>query len=177
MADRIAILILCFFYLSMSPSIVVFSQFSIKRPNVGSCPLSGPGSINSTLSTAVSLALVPSDATNQGPDVTIVRTYPVCIAAGLSRDTINSVSLLVEYICLDDICNLFSIAQNVKLTGKFQFECREDGSFFSLQASAPRHSANTVANFSTVTATRCEICGDMPFFGSNPVTFCLGRLS
>jgi len=113
------------------------------------------------------------------PEIKVYRARTVCAASGLERNTISSISLLVDYECVSGVrCEAVGVPLNSRRTDQFQFSCT--GTNYSAISTSLNGSAITLegdveVNFTTVADTECGICGDSPVFGSTTDTHCLGK--
>ena len=152
------------------------------RTNVGNCalPTSELGQTEVLSQYGLIAGVFNADSSGSPrPFVQIITAHYVCQASGTVRDTVSSISLVVEYrLCFASCAN----SSNILITiDQFQFDCfadaidphggsdmRKNVFAFDPNTSSPSviaslvrsDSSGVVANFSTPLATHCGECAD-----------------
>ena len=109
--------------------------------------------------------------------IRIVAVNWVCEASGLTRGSLSSISVIVQYECLDTKCG----GMNNVFIDQYRLDCIEtDGvaSFSGVTSGYIRTAAaEVVGDLTTPLMDQCGRCV-LPsgLFMSDPVTYCLGKL-
>ena len=110
--------------------------------------------------------------------VRIVAVNVVCEASGLTRDSLSSISAIVEYECLDNGCG----GMNMIFTDQYRLDCIEDSgvaSFSGVTSGNVRTAAadGVVGNLTTPLDVQCSQCVfPTALRPSDPASYCLGNL-
>ena len=133
------------------------------RAGIGNCQTPDTGSLDS---------LVLDSLKQLGLDLRMfdaINSSMVCEAPGLTRGTINSFSVVVEYMEVVGSGNL------TIETNQFQFDCNANGTFTVAQIEeGSLITQNPLANLTTALSDQCGRCVDPELFVdfSDPVTHC-----
>ena len=109
--------------------------------------------------------------------IRIVAVNRVCEASGLTRDSLGSISVIVQYECLDTQCG----GMNSVFIDQYRLDCIETNgvaSFSGVTIGDIRTAAyGVVGNLTTPLMDQCGRCV-LPsgLFMSDPATYCLGKL-
>ena len=110
--------------------------------------------------------------------IRIMAVNRVCEASGLTRDSLGSISVIVQYECLDSQCG----GRGSTFIDQYRLDCIEtDGvaSFSGVTNGDIRTvAAEVVGNLTTPLMNQCGRCV-LPsgLFMSDPATYCLGNVS
>ena len=109
--------------------------------------------------------------------IRIMAVNRVCEASGLTRDSLSSISVIVQYECLDTQCGGMG---NVFID-QYRLDCIEtDGvaSFSGVTSGDIRTAtAGVVGNLTTPLMDQCGRCVlSSGLFASDPATYCLSKL-
>ena len=145
--------------------------FTEGRNGVGSCPMPAANAISATL---LPLSFNLGDSGQQQPTVTVSNSSIVCISPGLTRGTVSSFSVVVEYVCTGVVP---AECDGTRRLNQFQYDCNSDDTFTNAQIAGDLLITETpVASLATPLVDQCGRCGDPMDFDipSDPVNHCAG---
>lgn len=156
--------VLCYFLLTTTLGVVHLQQPNT-RASIGNCPRPtmdelGRSDVRSPEG-LVATAFPRSDGGNDPQNVRILAFTFVCESSGLTRNTLNSFSIIVRFECTGSICGSLPIM----LTEQFQYDCAiayfgHNGSFAPPNKNGNNYRTQQSAVTGTLDTTLKLKCGD-----------------